>query len=196
MTVQMRRLMIDLLLRRCQPFSPWPVASYQCAHCLIADKKHYQLKENESGLIQKILMRSTFVTYGLKNGPQRKYARAKLVYQMYYNGKITEIPSCYVRTDQFIWKRQMRKNIGIDQSARAAHADQSLYGILLTCFRQTFQESILSKKVLHRWVFRSILSWPGIVAFNVIYRCLQIFFARIWCIQNWNPRCPYETVSI
>ena len=38
------------------------------------------------------------------------------------------------------------KNRGTDQSARAAQADQSLYGILLTCFRQTFQESILSKK--------------------------------------------------
>ena len=34
------------------------------------------------------------------------------------------------------------------------------------------------KKVLHRWVFGLILSWPEIVAFNVIYRCLQKSFCN------------------
>ena len=35
-----------------------------------------------------------------------------------------------------------------------------------------------AKKVPHRWVFRQILSWPGIVIFNVIYRCLQKSFCN------------------
>ena len=37
---------------------------------------------------------------------------------------------------------------------------------------------LLSKKVLHRLVFRLILSCPGIVTFYVIYRCLQKSFCN------------------
>ena len=37
---------------------------------------------------------------------------------------------------------------------------------------------ILSKKILHRWGFGLILSWPGVVAFYVIYRCLQKSFCN------------------
>ena len=49
---------------------------------------------------------------------------------------------------------------------------------------------ILSKIVLHRGVFESILSWPGIVAFNVIYRCLQKSFCSNLMLSKLKSKVP------